>query len=90
MQSGLEFLESGVAPDGSWVPIQWLPWKNLQIITTKLDPVPQSMVEWDDDEFPRFFFTAGINGCSVFASGHPHGPTISHARSGDGASSLLG
>jgi hypothetical protein len=70
---------TGFTQDGSWLPIYFLPWKSLNILSYSIPAVPQSLAEWDDEEYPRFFYTAGINGCSVFASGSPHGPTISHA-----------
>lgn len=70
---------TGFTQDGSWLPIHWLPWKSLKILTYTIPAVPQSLAEWDDEEYPRFFFTAGINGCSIFANGSPQGPTISHA-----------
>jgi hypothetical protein len=70
---------TGFRQDGSWLPVYWLPWASLRILSYSIPAVPQSLDEWDDEEFPRFFFTAGINGCSVFAQGSPHGPTVSHA-----------
>lgn len=70
---------TGFTQDGSWLPIYFLPWKSLKILSYTIPAVPQSLAEWDDEEYPRFFFTAGINGCSVFANGSAQGPTVSHA-----------
>ena len=69
----------GTQPDTSWLPIHWLPWFSQQIIEYKIPPVPSSLVEPPEDSFPRLFFTAGINGCSVFVRGEADSPTISHA-----------
>ena len=59
----------------------WLPWDSLAITKHKLPPIPGSIVggSEDEDEFPRFFMTAGINGCSVFVDGPATSPTIYHA-----------
>ena len=59
----------------------WLPWDSLAITKHKIPPIPGSIVggSEDEDEFPRFFMTAGINGCSVFIDGPPTAPTIYHA-----------
>jgi hypothetical protein len=78
--AGLKFAPAtGFQQDGSWLAISWLPWASLKILSYTIPAVPQSLAEWEDEEYPRFFFTAGINGCSVFVQGNPHGPTISHA-----------
>lgn len=75
---GLKIATATQMTDRSYVPIYWLPWKSKMILSYKIPAVPHSLAEWDDDEYPRFFFTAGINGCSVFAQGSPEGPTVSH------------
>jgi hypothetical protein len=62
-----------------WLPIHWLPWNSLNLLQYQIPPVPSNLVEPDDEEHPRFFFTAGINGCSVFASGDARTPTVTHA-----------
>ncbi|MGH9586338.1 MAG: hypothetical protein ACRD3F_05265 [Acidobacteriaceae bacterium] len=77
--TGLKILPNGTPQDGSWVPIYFLPWRSLNILSYQIPGVPQGLADWDDEEYPRFFFTAGINGCSVFAQGSPQSPTISHA-----------
>jgi hypothetical protein len=61
------------------IPIYWLPWKDLKILQCKIPEVPRSLAGWDDEAYPRFFFTAGINGCSVFVHGDSRSPTVSHA-----------
>jgi len=60
------------------IPIYWLPWSSLKITETTLPPVPSNLVDPPEDEYPRFFFTAGVNGCSVFARGDATSPTIFH------------
>jgi len=59
----------------------WLPWDSLAITKHRIPPIPGGIVggSEDEDEFPRFFMTAGINGCSVFIDGPPESPTIYHA-----------
>ena len=66
-------------PNDDRIPIYWLPWFSLRIMEITIPPVPSNLVDPDDDEYPRFFFTAGINGCSVFAKGEATNPTIFHA-----------
>ena len=65
--------------DAGEVPIHWLPWASLKITKTTIPEVPSNVVEAYEDENPRFFFTAGINGCSVFVKGPPTKPTVFHA-----------
>ncbi len=60
------------------IPIYWLPWSSLKITETTIPPVPSNLVDPPEDEYPRFFFTAGVNGCSVFARGDATSPTIFH------------
>lgn len=61
------------------IPIYWLPWSSLKITEQTIPPVPSNLVDPPEDEYPRFFFTAGVNGCSVFARGEATSPTIYHA-----------
>jgi hypothetical protein len=67
------------SPNDDRIPIYWLPWFSLRIMEITLPPVPTNLVDPPEDEYPRFFFTAGINGCSVFARGEATNPTIYHA-----------
>jgi hypothetical protein len=76
---GLNFAPGTSQPDTSWLPIHWLPWYSLQVIQHTIPPVPSSLVEPPEQDFPRFFFTAGINGCSVFVTGESTSPTVYHA-----------
>jgi len=61
------------------IPTHWLPWGKEKVVTTSIPAVPRNLVEPDEDENPRFFFTAGINGCSVFVKGPATNPTLFHS-----------
>ena len=61
------------------IPIHWLPWGKEKVVTSTIPAVPSNVVEADEDENPRFFFTAGISGCSVFVKGPGSSPTIFHS-----------
>lgn len=61
------------------IPVYWLPWSSLKICEQTIPAVPSDLVDIPEDEFPRFFLTAGINGCSIFARGDSTSPTIFHA-----------
>lgn len=63
----------------SSIPIWWLPWETLSVVKIKIPPVPTSLVDPEENQFPRFFMTAGINGCSVFVEGPADAPSIYHA-----------
>lgn len=65
--------------DKEWLPIEWLPWKSGAIFERRIPPVPTSLYDPPEDQFPRFFFTAGITGCSVFVKGEATQPTVYHA-----------
>jgi len=59
------------------VPVWFLPWESRHLIEMT---IPTRQNEDDDDpEDPKIFFTAAINGCSVFVRGDPRSPTITHA-----------
>jgi hypothetical protein len=64
---------------GDEIPIHWLPWGKEKVVTTQIPAVPRNLVEPDEDQNPRFFFTAGISGCSVFVKGPATSPTIFHS-----------
>lgn len=66
-------------PDTSWIPIHWLPWYTLRIMEYSIPITPSNLVDPPEQDFPRFFFTAGINGCSVFVRGQSTNPTVYHA-----------
>jgi hypothetical protein len=74
----LEFVPDGLT-DGSTIPIQWLPWSSLKIIRHTIPAVPNNLYNPLEVDYPRIFFTAGINGCSIFIQGTPENPTVSHA-----------
>lgn len=61
------------------IPIWWLPWDSLKIGQIQIPEVPSNLVDPPEDEYPRFWLTAGVNGCSVFAKGESTNPTIYHA-----------
>lgn len=73
-----------VASRNGWTPVWWLPWQSAHIVKIKIasnvispnivcpppciDPVPN----------PAIFFTAAINGCSVFVVGNDQSPSVYH------------
>ena len=61
-----EFGSFKVADGGSF-DVQFLPW------------LTHSIIWMDMQGSPDFFFTAGINGCSVFVTGDPNSPRVYHA-----------
>ena len=61
------------------VPMWWLPWESMSLVRFRIPPVPTALENPREDDFPRFFMTAGINGCSVMIEGPPDSPTIVHA-----------
>jgi hypothetical protein len=65
------------------VPCWFLPWQSGFIFKMKLssfvaDPVLNFGGGIDPMPNPGLFFTAGINGCSVFAVGDPKSPSVYH------------
>ena len=74
--------EAAVGHEAKCIPLWFLPWWSNAItsltITPKIPPRPD--VKSLD---PDFFFTASINGCSVFVHGSPKAPTVSHAGTAD-------
>ena len=64
-----------------WTPIYFLPWDTTGAIIRLTIP-PQGTLSTD----PDIFFTATINGCSVFIQGTPASPTIYHAGGNTGQS----
>jgi hypothetical protein len=60
------------------VPIYFLPWRSLHLVKMKIPEL--SARDYDRMEIqPNIFFTAAINGCSVFVKGGPTSPEVSHA-----------
>lgn len=59
------------------VPVYWLPWDSSGAIVELAIPAAGTRAGGRAD--PNRFFTAAINGCSVFISGTRQAPTIHHA-----------
>ncbi|MCZ2156356.1 MAG: hypothetical protein LC114_21045 [Bryobacterales bacterium] len=59
------------------LPVWFLPWESHHLIDMTI-PMKQNDDD-DDPNDPKLFFTAAINGCSVFVRGDPRSPTVSHA-----------
>ncbi len=72
-----------VADRAGWVPCWFLPWSSGRIIKLKIPDVGASPTinfgpGIDPVANPGLFFTAGINGCSVFAVGAAGNPSVYH------------
>ncbi len=63
-----------VDPDSDWVPAYYLPWDQDAIVHMT---IPMQGIRIGSD--PDIFFTAAINGCSVFIQGTEESPTVYHA-----------
>jgi hypothetical protein len=67
-----------------WVPCWFLPWSSGRIIKLKIPSVATTpVINFTNPAIapignPGLFFTAGINGCSVFAVGTPDAPSVYH------------
>jgi hypothetical protein len=59
------------------LPVWFLPWESRYLVEMTIPP--RQGEEDNDPNDPKIFFTAGINGCSVFVRGDPRSPTITHA-----------
>jgi len=79
--NALTFEVSATAKPG-WVPVWYLPWQSMKMIEVSIDPVGGSpnapLLEPDNPNNPGLFFTAAINGCSVFVRGQSMNPTVYH------------
>lgn len=69
-----------------WIPVWWLPWQSGHIVKIKIrsnvtDPVINCGVGVAAVNNPPIFFTAAINGCSVFAVGDTQSPSMYHGGS---------
>ena len=64
-----------LAPPGH-LPVWFLPWESRNLVEMTIPP--RQSEEDDDPDDPMLFFTAGINGCSVFVRGDPRSPTVVH------------
>jgi len=70
------FMDVVNAPNPNWVPIYYLPWCPGKILHMTI-PLRNPAVNAGPQ--PDFFFTAAINGCSIFIQGSAKNPTIFHA-----------
>lgn len=61
------------ADPGGWVPVYWLPWNTAGAAIRLTIPAYSPA-----NPGPSIFFTAAINGCSVFFQGTAQNPTIYH------------
>lgn len=66
---------SSAVPPGH-VPVWFLPWESRHLVEMTIPPRQND--DDDDPDDPKIFFTAGINGCSVFVRGDPASPTVTH------------
>lgn len=66
--------EGSYTPNANWVPVYWLPWQTVGAAIRIT--IPQRVGAAPG---PDIFFTAAINGCSVFFQGSAQQPTIYHA-----------
>lgn len=67
-------------PAHDTLPIWFLPWKSDKIVRMRIPPRPARHTQ---AESPMIFFTAAINGCSVFATGGVASPLVAHAGTED-------
>lgn len=66
-------------PRNGCVPVCFLPWGANTITQMTIPEVPGSQTSWDEYEYPNFFFTAALSGCSIFVKGSQEHPTVYHA-----------
>jgi hypothetical protein len=69
-----------------WIAIWWLPWQQKHIVKIKIlsnatNPTINCGKGIDPVANPHLFFTAAINGCSVFAVGDARNPSMYHGGS---------
>jgi hypothetical protein len=81
------YFETDYANPGGWVPIYWLPWNTVGAAIRLTIPAYSAA-----NPGPSLFFTAAINGCSVFFQGTAQSPTIYHCGgdAGQGVNALHG
>ncbi len=61
------------------IPVCFLPWGANKIVHMTIPAVPDGLNDWHQFDYPLFFFTAALSGCSVFVKGAPKNPTVYHA-----------
>jgi hypothetical protein len=79
--------ENSFNDPGGWVPVWFLPWNTKGAAIRLTIPT-----RTDANPGPKLFFTAAINGCSVFFQGTAQNPTIYHCGgdTGQGVDSMGG
>lgn len=82
--SGQILVKGDYTVDPSRVKSYFLPWLNNAIISLAI-PAYDSTQPLGTN--PRYFFTAAINGCSVFVKGTPQSPVVYHAGGNTGTKS---
>ncbi|MBK9169401.1 MAG: hypothetical protein IPM24_18325 [Bryobacterales bacterium] len=68
-----------LTPKADWVPIHFLPWRSMKVVHTTIPEIDEKDLGHAGDTNPHLFFTAAINGCSVFVTGSPRNPAVYHA-----------
>jgi len=72
------FMDVQNTPRQDWAPIYYLPWCPGKILNLTI-PVRDTLLRRIIGPQPDIFFTAAINGCSIFIQGSAKNPTIFHA-----------
>lgn len=62
-----------------YVPIYFLPWRSMHVVNMTLPELSGRDYDAPIENNPNIFFTAAINGCSVFVRGKPTEPEVYHA-----------
>jgi hypothetical protein len=68
-----------IKPKSKWVPAYYLPWDEGGAIVHMTIPKQGTIGPDSHILDPDIFFTAAINGCSIFIQGSPENPTVYHA-----------
>lgn len=72
------YLEVSINPRPNWLPCYFLPWKPQSMVHMTIPRKGTRVGGPPPPPDPDIFFTAAINGCSVFIQGSPNNPTIYH------------
>lgn len=73
------------------IPVYFLPWQSKSLLSINIPEYKEeNIVQYGhglevDAMSPHIFFTAAINGCSVFVTGDPAHPTVTHAGISEGS-----
>jgi len=94
----LKYVNEGLTQNASrtgLIPCWFLPWKSRQLMKLKIEDATTSPnlnlgATIDPVPNPELFFTAAINGCSVFVVGDPKHPSVYHAGITGNLKSALG